>query len=625
MPENNNNKGDSMKLQLSFRQALWGLLLLLLVGLVLLVAAGLHGLKQQSRAFSEVTRTANLALDIQALETEILQLELQRENLQPQGLQALQQQLAGLPARLQQVLVGHDGLQQQGEVFLRQLQQTLETQLAFGMNATEGAQGELGAAAAVLMDELTGLAALVSRFADVRNLEKDFFITPEQQTISRWQGGMETFAAHLQRIGFDEDFAEPLQVYRQASTTLIRLRLELENNNTTLLEQRQVLLTALHRQAREVAGQQLQQAEQQAERQANRQQSMMLISGLLVTLLLVLAVVLLNRRLHQRLKELLGFLQLVAEGDLRQRLSIKNKADEFDQLAQGVNQTVESLTGLVGGLKSRNQQLLQMATTMEEQIGGLQQEGQQLHGRSDVLAAAMEEISATTDQMAMAATEVEAAAGQTDQAANQGGEVIQQAIEALEAITARMQDIDQRVGHLGEHSQQIGGVLELINGIAEQTNLLALNAAIEAARVGDAGRGFAVVADEIRTLAEQTAQATHDIGGRINGIRRDTDTTIGSVEAAREQVALGRHMGREALQAVQGIQQASRASSEKMNQVRTSVAEVADTTSSMTSDMDQVAGLVSQQQLRVETLLAATRQLHRQADDLTRDLQRFQI
>ncbi|SFX54036.1 methyl-accepting chemotaxis protein [Marinospirillum alkaliphilum] len=614
-----------MKLQISFRQALWGLLVLLMAGLLTLVSGGLFGLHQQGRAFSEVAQTASRALDMLALEAKILQLELQRENLQPSALADLQQGLDAVPVQLQQVLGGYPALQQQSEVFLQQLQQTLKTQLAFGLNATEGAQGELGAAAVTLMDELTGLAALVSRFADVRNLEKDFFITPGSRTIQAWQEGMDAFDAHLQRIGFHEDFAEHLQVYRDASARLIRLRLDLEQQTGILLEQRQQLLVALHQQAREAAGQQLQQAEQRAEQQAGNQQRMILVSGLLVTLLLVLTVVLLNRRLHQRLKELLGFLQQVAEGDLRQRLSIRNQRDEFDQLAQGVNQTVESLTGLVGGLQASNRQLLQMATAMEEQIGGLQQEGRQLHGRSDVLAAAMEEISATTDQMALAATDVEVAAGQTDQAANQGGQVIQQAIEALEAITARMQDIDERVSHLGEHSQQIGGVLELINGIAEQTNLLALNAAIEAARVGEAGRGFAVVADEIRTLAEQTAQATHDIGGRIDGIRRDTDTTIHSVEAAREQVRLGRSMGREALLAVQGIQQASRASSEKMNQVRSSVAEVAETTSSMTSDMDQVAGLVSQQQARVETLLDATRQLHRQADDLTRDLQRFQI
>lgn len=428
----------------------------------------------------------------------------------------------------------------------------------------------------------------------------------------------------MQRIGFYEDFAVHLQRYKEAGSYVTYLRLQLEKETQQLIAERTKLLAELNRVARASAGKELQTAEQSAEQQASQSQRLMLINGSIITLLLMVAVIQLNQRLNNRLQALLEFLKQVAGGDLRNRLIATNEADEFDQLAMGVNQTVASLTSLVGDIQASNQQLLQMTTAMEEQIAGLQREGRQLDDRSNVLAAAMEEISATTEEMAVAATEVETAAGQTDEAANQGGKVIQQAIEALEAITSRMQDIDDRVGQLGEHSQQIGGVLELINGIAEQTNLLALNAAIEAARVGDAGRGFAVVADEIRALAEQTAQATDDIGNRISGIQRDTNTTISSVEAAREQVSLGQGMGGEALKAVQSIQQASHESSNRMNQVRTSVAEVAETTGTMTSDMDQVAGLVTQQQARVEKLLEATHQLQLQANGLGNDLKRFQ-
>jgi methyl-accepting chemotaxis protein len=81
---------------------------------------------------------------------------------------------------------------------------------------------------------------------------------------------------------------------------------------------------------------------------------------------------------------------------------------------------------------------------------------------------------------------------------------------------------------LSEQSQSIASILGLIREIAGQTNLLALNATIEAARAGDAGRGFAVVAQEVKSLANQTSNATDEIAQKISAIQIATKASVES-------------------------------------------------------------------------------------------------
>jgi methyl-accepting chemotaxis protein len=112
---------------------------------------------------------------------------------------------------------------------------------------------------------------------------------------------------------------------------------------------------------------------------------------------------------------------------------------------------------------------------------------------------------------------------------DRAGEITRSAVE-------RVRSTDSTVAGLSDSAERIGDVITLIQGIAEQTNLLALNATIEAARAGDAGKGFAVVAHEVKSLANQTGQATGRIAGEIEAVRREAREAVNAIRAIGESV-----------------------------------------------------------------------------------------
>ncbi|EGF91849.1 methyl-accepting chemotaxis protein MCP signaling domain protein [Asticcacaulis biprosthecium C19] len=168
-----------------------------------------------------------------------------------------------------------------------------------------------------------------------------------------------------------------------------------------------------------------------------------------------------------------------------------------------------------------------------------------------------EELSAAVQKLATAAedvTRVSESMGRVSMAFAEIEHSSRRSADLSAEVNLEIQKSQQVADSLMQVVGRIGDASKLIHDIAQQTNLLALNATIEAARAGEAGRGFAVVAGEVKSLAGQTAKATHEIEDQINSVSAAACTMADSIAQMH---ALLEHVSQSSASVAQSVQQQS--------------------------------------------------------------------
>ena len=136
------------------------------------------------------------------------------------------------------------------------------------------------------------------------------------------------------------------------------------------------------------------------------------------------------------------------------------------------------------------------------------------------------EVAHTAEQSAGWAQRVGDAAQSAVAMGADGSAAVSEAIAAMGSVEREVAAINGHIEALVERANSIAEVITTVNDIAGQTNILAVNASIEAVKAGGAGKGFEVVASEIRTLADQSRQATASVRRILDEIQKATAAAV---------------------------------------------------------------------------------------------------
>lgn len=321
-------------------------------------------------------------------------------------------------------------------------------------------------------------------------------------------------------------------------------------------------------------------------------------------------------------------------------LVLRQKSDQYikrqqEQLAEGraeVSRTLDhtfllllSISGVAIVLGLAFGALLTRSITrqLREAINQLSSSSSEILATTTQVASGAAETASAVSETTATVEEVKQAAGVSSQKAKYvsesaqkvaqvsqaGRKSVEDTIAGMQRIQEQMESVAESIVRLSEQGQAIGEIIAAVNDLSEQSNLLAVNAAIEAARAGEQGKGFAVVAQEIKSLAEQSKQATAQVRTILGDIQKATGAAVMATEQGAKAVEAGLKQSGEAGESIRLL-------AESVSEAAQAAMQIAASSQQQMVGMDQVA--LAMENIKQASLqnVAGTRQAETAAHSL---------
>lgn len=368
-----------------------------------------------------------------------------------------------------------------------------------------------------------------------------------------------------------------------------------------------------------------------------------IIIGVFAVLFTILATTFNIKSIMNPLKKLMQATESISHGDLQIEIIVDSK-DEFGDLLSYMLELKNTINSVI---LDTGKMLAEMAngnfnitsSVKEKYVGDFEQLLTSIDSINHRLSVTLNTINNSAEEVSIGSGHIlnasqSLAQGATDQASsveellasvNEVSSQIQKsadntkttkkvANETRDVVSignAHMKKMAKAMEDIKASSSKIQDIVKTIESIASQTNLLSLNAAIEAARAGDAGKGFAVVAEEVRSLAEESANATKDIIILVDNsmCAVEEGTTIASATSISLQDIVTKTESVVVL--IDEIASTTHEQAEYMNQIANAV--------------DQVSAVIEENSATAEESMASSEELNNQSKLLRESTNQFTL